>query len=504
MLFEKMSEKYTGLLRDESRLEGHAEAVARPGDINELALAVREAAKSGKQLTVQGSATGVAGGGVPQGGLLISTRNMNRILGLREEGGQFFLRAEAGVTLGQVEDYLRRPVPLEGFDENSAAASEQLKNTRPRFFPPNPSEKSASIGGAFACGAHGINSFRYRHFSHWVSALSWVMPGGDIWNIRRGDMIYGKTGYRLPDGSSVSPLFWDNNPIIYAQLPNSSLDLIDFLEGSEGRLGIAGELELALLPVPKVIWGLFFFFAAPGGAKLFTKSLPDNDLLAGYEYFDAAVLGLLRESREINTSLKRLPELPGDALEAVYIELSGEDEAVAEEYLSELLGLFLESGGKDEDAWAADSQNETEKFRALRHAAHELVNAEIDKARLTLPGLIKYDLDFMSVRLWDIMNSCRREAAKHGFGVFCYGNVFKSQLHINFIPKTAKQKAVCEALFEKWAKQITESGSYIALENGVGKNKRELMRKLMPPEWLEYYAGLQKLFDPGNIMQNQL
>lgn len=153
MLIEPMSEKFAGMLRDESRVTGHAEAVARPRDAAQLAQAVRYAARNGMAMTVQGAATGVAGGGVPQGGLLISTRGMNRILGLREDGGKFFLRVEAGATLEQVEAYLRKPL-----------------GGRAYCFPPDPTEKSATLGGAFASDAVGAHGRVRDH----VSGVQWA------------------------------------------------------------------------------------------------------------------------------------------------------------------------------------------------------------------------------------------------------------------------------------------------------------------------------------------
>jgi len=133
MIFEPMSEKFEGLMQDESRTVGYADFVARPCDAAQLKEAVRQA--GGMKITVQGAATGLEGKGVPQGGLLISTRGMNEILGLCEQDGRRFLRVQAGVTLEQIEEYLRKHA---------------------HFFPPNPSEKSATIGGAAASEAVGI------------------------------------------------------------------------------------------------------------------------------------------------------------------------------------------------------------------------------------------------------------------------------------------------------------------------------------------------------------
>jgi len=404
MILDEMSAKYEGLLRDESRMQGHAEAVARPSDTHALIQAVREAAARGMQLTTQGAATGLAGGAVPQGGLLLSMRGMNKILGLREENGNYYLQAQAGVTFSQAEDYLRRPLGGKAW-----------------FLAQSPSEKSATLGGAFACNAMGINRLRYGRFLDCVSGLTWVTPQGELLRPGRGD------------------------------------ETLAQLAGSEGRLGVAAVLELALQPVPGANWGVFFFFGQLGRAKLFANALASGHLTA-CEYFDQASLELLQAN------------LPENAREAIYIELSGEDEAALEDDLAQLLDVF---NGRDEDTWAADSLPEIEKFRAICHSVVELVNNEIDKAQV--PGAVKYDLDFQSGRVWEQLDACREQAARAGIPLYCFGHVLPGQAHVCPVPRSVEEKAACEALMERWAARVVEQGGLLAVENGFGKNKRQLM-----------------------------
>jgi len=301
-----MSEKFAGMLRDESRIQGHAEAVARPRDVDQLRQAAQEAAGQKIPITVQGAATGLEGGGVPRGGWLISTRGMNQILGLREDGGAYYLRVQAGVTFEQVEEYLRRQIESQAY-----------------FFPPNPTEKSATLGGAYASDAAGTLG-RVRDY--------------------------------------VNDILWVGN--------------------------IVAELELALQAVPKCNWGVLLFFTSPGNAKAFARAvLPVG--YAGCAHFDTAALGLLRSKHE----------LPEDAREAIYLVLCGEDDAGLEETLAAILALYLEIGGREDYAWAAEGLAELEKFQAMCHAVPELINSELDKAGRIQPGLCKAAVDRMYVGL---------------------------------------------------------------------------------------------------------
>ncbi|MCL2023569.1 MAG: FAD-binding oxidoreductase [Oscillospiraceae bacterium] len=475
-MFEEMSEKYAGMLRDESRLEGSAEAIACPKDIEQLVQTMHYAAQSGKRVTVQGAATGVVGGSIPQGGLLLSTRGMDRILGLREECGRFFLRAEAGVTLEQIDAYLRN---------------------KPYFFPPDPTEKNASLGGCFACNALGLKRMRYGAFSSSVFSLSWITPQGALWCLKRGEFVFDEIGCILPDGSCILLPNVPDKAVFNGQLPYPGMDLIDLLAGSEGRLGIAAEMELTLLPIPKVNWGVLLFFTRPSRAKLFVNAMPNMTTLTGCEYFDSGVLDLLHTN-----PVSGVQNLSNDALEALYMEFAGEDENAMEDALAEILNIFLDNGGREEDAWAAEGLTEMGKFRALCHAVHELVNGEIDKARALLPDVIKCDLDFQSKYVWEVLDRCRHEAMNAGISVFCFGHVLSEQAHVNLVPKTSAQKVECTQLIEHWSARIATQGGLLAVENGVGKLKKKLIHELLPPGYKVYYASVQKLFDPLNIMQN--
>ncbi|HWQ57511.1 MAG TPA: FAD-binding oxidoreductase, partial [Clostridia bacterium] len=126
MNIEAIHPKYAQYLGDESRLTGAAEGIVFPQSAQELAQALRSAAQSGLRATAQGARTGLSGGAVPRGGLIVNLTRMNRILGIGRNGDGAFLRAEGGATLEQIE--------------REAAA-------RGLFFPPDPSEKTATVGG---------------------------------------------------------------------------------------------------------------------------------------------------------------------------------------------------------------------------------------------------------------------------------------------------------------------------------------------------------------------
>ncbi|MFP3153170.1 FAD-binding protein [Lachnospiraceae bacterium ZAX-1] len=86
MLLKPISSQYETYLQDESRLSGHADRSAFPTNTDEL-LEVLDIAKERKLLiTVQGGRTGIVGGAVPVGGLIVNLSLMNRLLGIKTSG----------------------------------------------------------------------------------------------------------------------------------------------------------------------------------------------------------------------------------------------------------------------------------------------------------------------------------------------------------------------------------------------------------------------------------
>ena len=154
-LIRKMTDEYAGYLFDESRTMGRADYIAFPTCEEELADVVRWCDKNDVPLTAQGAMTGLAGGASPERGLALNLTRMNKILGLREEGGNYYLRVQPGLLLTQ----LRRALASKAFDISgwSEASVEALRPLKPGelFFPPDPTEPTASLGGMAACNACG-------------------------------------------------------------------------------------------------------------------------------------------------------------------------------------------------------------------------------------------------------------------------------------------------------------------------------------------------------------
>src|SRR5512147_2087180 len=83
------------------RYHGETPFLAMPANTEEAADVVRLCAEAGVSITTQGGNTGLVGGQIPAGEVLVSTKRMNRIRGT--DAANDSLVAEAGVVLAAVQ-----------------------------------------------------------------------------------------------------------------------------------------------------------------------------------------------------------------------------------------------------------------------------------------------------------------------------------------------------------------------------------------------------------------
>ena len=114
-------------------------------------------------------------------------------------------------------------------------------NEKDLLYPPDPGEKSATIGGNIMTNAGGMRAVKYGVTRDYVMALTVVLPSGEIV----------KLGSRTTKNSS-------------------GYSLKDLMIGSEGTLGIVTEIMLKLIPAPKED-GLLVPFRDPIAADIVPK-----------------------------------------------------------------------------------------------------------------------------------------------------------------------------------------------------------------------------------------
>ena len=184
------------------RWHGTTPLLLTPTSTQETAEAVQICAKHKVPISVQGGNTGLCGGQIPQGEILLSTHKLNAVRSANAD--DMSLVCEAGVTL---------------------LAAQNAANEIGLKFPLSlASEGTCTIGGNLSTNAGGVHVLKYGTAKELVFGVEAVLANGEIFN--------GLTSLRKD---------------------NTGYDLSRLLLGAEGTLGILTAASLKLFPKPKEI-----------------------------------------------------------------------------------------------------------------------------------------------------------------------------------------------------------------------------------------------------------
>ena len=471
---------------------GRAEQVAWPKSVEEAAAVLREAAEEGSPVTVSGAGTGVAGGRVPRGGLVLATDRMNGVLALEESSessatGRATLRVEAGVTLAEIQ---------------------RVAAERGWLYPPDPTESGAFIGGTLATNASGPRSFRFGSTRAWVTALSGVLADGTAFRVARGRVrssggritlpLAGGGELRAPAPDWAMPAT-SKHAAGYFSRPG--MDVMDLLIGSEGTLAVLLQADLLLVRAPSAVMCGFFFFTKEESALRFVDRVRGAERGQAadpwcLELFDAASLDLLRHRRR---------RMPSGARAAVYMEqpIEGErDERAA----SEAWLRLAERTGAEDAAWIADSPADRRTFRRMRHDVPAAIGEILARRGVTK---LATDTAVPRGRLGPWLEDARRRIARDGIEHVAFGHVGDDHLHVNLLAESKEAWPAARRAYHDLIQLAVDAGGTVSAEHGIGKLKRESLEMLYGPDVMGSMRRVRAAFDPqgrlgrGTMMRNR-
>ena len=427
------------------RFHGHALAVVRPGNTDQVAAVVRACADLGVPIVPQGGNTGQCGGATPDehgNAIVLSLARMNRVRAV--DSANATLTAEAGVPLATVQQ---------------AAADEGL------MFPLSlAAEGTCTIGGNLSTNAGGHAVLRFGNTRELVLGIEVVLADGRIWDGLRG-LRKDNTGY----------------------------DLKQLFIGAEGTLGIVTAAVLRLYPAPKA--RATALAALPDVARgirlLFDLRQALGDRITGFE---------LMSDYSIALSRKHLPGLPdpcpGSAWYALLqVDDSANDSPVSAQ-LERALDAALESGIV-RDATIAQSGEQARALWALRENIAEAQRRDGPNIKhdISLPGSV-------IARFLD--EACAAVAAAlPGVRFVIFGHLGDGNLHYNlaapegvapnaFLANTARANRIVHDL-------VAAHNGSISAEHGIGQQKRDELVRYKSAVELDLMRAVKATLDPAGI-----
>jgi FAD/FMN-containing dehydrogenase len=415
-----------------------------------VAAALREASAAGVPVTIAGGGTGVTGGGVPQGGWVLSVEKLTRL-----EIHSGCAIAGAGVPLRDLQ----------------AAAQRSGQ-----FYPPDPTENSAFLGGTISTNASGSHSFKFGATRRWVQGLHVVLADGRQLDVSRGDAI------DFDPGTIPLPAVTKNTA---GYLLRTGMDWVDLFAGAEGTLGVVTEARVGLLPSPPAVLAGVVFFADDNAALDAVDQWRSTEARM-LEYLDRPSLDLLRA---------RFPEIPAAAQAAILFDqaLTSEDDPEVDRWLDRIQS----AGAFEEESWFALSAADRERFRQFRHALPELVNDTVRRA-----GALKMNTDY-AVPLAhnrEMLAYYRAGLEREFPGRYViFGHIGDAHVHVNIFSDPANP-ALATGLLRDFAREAVALGGTVSAEHGLGKRKRHLLELQYSAADLEKMRAVKRRLDPGNIL----
>jgi D-lactate dehydrogenase (cytochrome) len=513
------NEEYEKYLRDESRLVGSADSIAFPRDEKELRGIVSEAYKQSGKITVQGGLTGLTGGAVPKGGLILNLSKMDKVTGMSGNAADGFrMRVMPGVMLIKLREMLsRKEIDTDGWSAEALEAYAAFRGAREQMFTPDPTETTATIGGMSACNASGALSYGYGPVRSHITALRVVFPDGDAAELPRGRYRAELT----PEGVQTLTIKTLSNRTITARLPSyemprvknatgyyvaPNMDAVDLFIGMGGTLGIISEIEISLIDKPREIYSALCFFKNPASVLNFVHGLR-ADLavrpIKAIEYFDENSLRILNDAAKKRNTVGISKEgLSEEYKSAVYIEIHAETEEEGHETLSEI-GEYIEAVGEDlSDTWLGDSPTMRTRMLQIRHAIPESVNLLIDERRKKDPGITKLasDMAVPSDVFPKMMEIYKRTLSREKLDYAIWGHIGNDHVHVNILPNSMEEYERGRALSHEWADYAIGHGGTISAEHGIGRLKTDFLSKMYGSNVTKEMRELKSAYDPKNLL----
>ena len=426
---------------------GKTPLVLKPGSTKEVSAIMKLANETETAVVPQGGHTGHVGGAVPDESgdqIVVSLERMNKIRELDLTGN--LMIAEAGCVLQTIQ---------ETADENDRLFALSLA-----------SQGTCQIGGNIATNAGGTGVLAYGNARDQVLGLEVVLADGSIWN-----------GLRT------------------LKKDNTGYDLKNLFAGSEGTLGIITACSLILRPKPR------------GKAVAFAGVKDPHQALA-------LLSAVQQRAGRALTAFELIPRL---AVECTAKHITGARDPMSDPYpwyvllelcsehsfdhaqqsMSDILAGMLEEGTIVDAVVAATVGQQ----QALWHMRESIPEAQIFEG-----GSIKHDVSVAIHKVPEFLERAGKIVKQFSpeIRIYAFGHLGDGNIHYNLMqPEGADtneflklRQPINDAVHEL----VGSMEGSVSAEHGIGRLKRELLKRTKDPVELAIMRRIKQALDPKNIM----
>lgn len=413
---------------------GKAEALVFAENEEEVKKVIEYANNININITVRGGGTGLTGATIPiYGGIILDVSRMNRIIDIDEDN--MTITVEPGVLLKDIQSFV-----LE-------------KNY---FYPPDPGEKTSTIGGNVSTNAGGMRAVKYGVTRDYVREL----------NIVTGDGKLVTVGSRTIKNSS-------------------GLDLKNLIIGSEGTLGVITKIVLKIIPKPqKCISILVPFNNLRDGIECVTELIKSGSNPTAIEFMERDVVS----NSERYLDLK----LPYDGGKAFILLTFDGDETSINISKDKARNAVFKKNAID---FVELNEKECEDTWKIRGALCSAVTAGSEQ--------IPIDIVVPITKICDFAEYASFLGRKHNIKVIYFGHAGDGNIHLCVVRGNLTEEVWKNSshnfLLELYGKSHEFKGIPSG-EHGIGLDKREYFLCHESQNNIDIIRSIKSVFDKNLIL----
>lgn len=415
----------------------YPEVVCEAESTEEVSAILRVCYDNNIPVTPRGAGTGLVGGCVPlYGGVVLCTTRMNKILSY--DMNNLVVHIQPGVLLCDL-------------------AADAL--THGLMYPPDPGEKTATVGGNVSTNAGGMRAVKYGVTRDYVRGLEVVLADGTVMQVG---------GKQVKDASGLS--------------------LKHLLIGSEGTLAVITKCLLRLVPKPEASLSVLVPYAdLKTGIQSVLTILRANANPTAVEFMERKVVAL--GERFCGVSYPR-----PDAGSYILLTFDGRSEEVTAN-AARVRSLALQNGALD-FIELSDARQCADIWR-VRGALVKAVEAVSEQEPVDIVVPISRTADFIR-----FINDLE---AQSGMQMVSFGHAGDGNVHLCVVRGERDEETWQRELHENMDRAYAEAyrlGGVASGEHGIGLSKRPYFLRQTAKENLQAMNAIKTALDPQHILNN--
>lgn len=388
-------------------------------------------------VTPRGAGTGLCGSAVSiYGGILLSLAKMDRIIEFDSEN--FTVTLQPGVLL---------------MDLAQAAVDVGM------LYPPDPGEKSATVGGNVMTNAGGMRAIKYGVTRDYVRGMTVVLADGRVLRLG-GKIAKNSSGYSIKD----------------------------LIIGSEGTLAVVTELIMKLIPLPvKTVSLLVPFPDLTQCIRTVPKIIQSRITPTAVEFMEREVIEAAEEFLGYH-----FPDKSSDSY--LLLTFDGNTQEQLDMAYEGAAQICLEAGALD--VYISDTEERQESIWKARGAFLEAIKTsttDMDECDVVVPRN----------RIADFLLYVNDLQSHHGVRICSFGHAGDGNIHIYLCRDTMDKETwenYRERLMDLMYQKAIEMQGQISGEHGIGHAKAVYLCQSMGLDTINLMQGIKKVFDPQGIL----